>query len=289
MQIKNRITGTVPVIIHSPGLTFSRRYHKRVHAKRNPLWAYLLKHWEQASPPGQPGPDISRDLAIITWNTGFGKSLLERSLDRLGVPCTVLGRGHQNWSNPLKMALAREFLETVTTPYVLALDAYDVLVLDHPAQALQRFQEMNCDILFNAAMQFYPDFGKQNPARTGSNPYRSRPAGTSQNPVEKPVQIKRAFKNRFDLFRKKADPKCSAIKHLLSEYALKRLNTGREYRAWSDLLIRGNVCECFLFSVLNSSKNWWQSDSAAFAGPLRCHRQPSADGSAETASARHKA
>lgn len=165
MQLKNRITGTVPVIIHSPGLTFSRRYNKTVHAKRNPLWAYLLKHWEQASPPGQPGPDISRDLVIISWNTGFGKSLLERSLDRLGVPCTVLGRGHQNWSNPLKMALAREFLETVTTPYVLALDAYDVLVLDHPAKALQRFQQMNCDILFNAAMQFYPDFGKQNPEK----------------------------------------------------------------------------------------------------------------------------
>lgn len=161
MQISIRSTGTSPVIIHSPGFTLTHQHKKTAHARHNPLWKYLLKHWNQAPPPRQPGPDISRDMTIITWNTESGKSILEQSLDKLGVPYTVLGREQKNWSNTMKMDLSRKFLKTVTTPYVLALDAYDILVLDHPAKALKRFQQMDCDILFNASRIFYPDFSKQ--------------------------------------------------------------------------------------------------------------------------------
>ncbi len=84
-------------------------------------------------------------------------------MDKLGLTYTVLGRGYKNWSNPRKLDLAIKFLTTANTPYVLALDAYDVLMLRHPGEALKHFIRMNCEILFNGSKGFYPDFGREEP------------------------------------------------------------------------------------------------------------------------------
>ncbi len=147
MKVQCRITKTHPVILHAPGggPTEPLKGSHPKHQTQHPTWQTLLKHW-QKSPAPEPGPDLSRELTVITWNTSQNKSILELSLEKLGVPCKVLGRGHRNWSNSLKLEIAIKFLTTVNTPYVLALDAYDVLVIDHPVKALEHFRQSSATL-----------------------------------------------------------------------------------------------------------------------------------------------
>ena len=91
------------------------------------------------------------DLTIVTYNTYGTELLLERCLRRLGLRRhVVLGRDVEQWQWIHKIALVAEHLDRAqdTTEYVMCLDGDDVLVIEDPAIALDRFRESGCELLF---------------------------------------------------------------------------------------------------------------------------------------------
>lgn len=84
---------------------------------------------------------------------------MEESLDRLGIPCVRLGKGLKEWKNIEKIKMNHEILDSINTPYIMGLDAYDILVLRNPAEAVEKFKAIGCDMLFNGELAFYPDYG----------------------------------------------------------------------------------------------------------------------------------
>lgn len=99
------------------------------------------------------------NITIITWNNTGIKGCCELSLDKLGLDYLVLGKNIRNWRNINKITSALEVIDSIKTPYVMALDCFDVIVLRDPYEAVEKFKAMNCDMLFNGEKYFYPDYG----------------------------------------------------------------------------------------------------------------------------------
>src|SRR5829696_1385124 len=116
--ITNRIFGTRPVVFHAQG---TRLMH--------PLWPEVHDRFF-ARPPRRVGP--IPELTILTWHNGHpDMGILERSLDRLEIPCVVTGRGIEPWVNARdKPRLTRDALQAIDTPYVLGIDSGDAILID---------------------------------------------------------------------------------------------------------------------------------------------------------------
>jgi len=98
-------------------------------------------------------------ITIITWNNTEIKGCCELSLDKLGLDYLVLGKNIRNWRNINKITSALEIIDSINTPYIMALDCFDVIVLRDPYEAMEKFKTMDCDMLFNAEKIYYPDYG----------------------------------------------------------------------------------------------------------------------------------
>ena len=85
--------------------------------------------------------------------------LLEKSLDRLGVPYVVTGQGIEKWINSKhKPLLTRDALKTIETEYVMGIDSRDAIVINNPAIILNQFkQEFPCDLVFSADRLNWPN------------------------------------------------------------------------------------------------------------------------------------
>lgn len=143
MLVRNLVTGTTPCVLHRNG---------------NPVewktaWEEVVAaFFAEARQPCEPCPE----LTVLTWTNRPDKSLLERCLERWGIPCVTLGRRLPEWRNDMKLYLNVEALERVTSPYVMALDADDVLVVAGAREILERFRSFACDIVFSAEKNNWP-------------------------------------------------------------------------------------------------------------------------------------
>lgn len=143
MLIRNLITGTTPRILHRNG--------------NPPEWQ---ARWEEivaaffAETPERYDP--CPELTILTWSNRPTATLLEQCLDRCGVPYLTLGREVPEWRNDVKLYLNAAALADVSSPYVLALDGDDILVVSSPRQILADFQSFGCDILFGTERNSAP-------------------------------------------------------------------------------------------------------------------------------------
>ncbi|MFZ1980133.1 MAG: glycosyltransferase domain-containing protein, partial [Smithella sp.] len=99
------------------------------------------------------------NISIITWNNTGIKGCCELSLDNLGLDYLVLGKNIRNWRNINKITSALEVIDSINTPYIMALDCFDVIVLRDPYEAMEKFKKMDCDMLFNAEKIYFPDYG----------------------------------------------------------------------------------------------------------------------------------
>jgi len=93
------------------------------------------------------------ELTIITCNNGhLAMGMFESSLDHLGLPYSVFGRGVEPWVNSQqKPAILAAALKTIDTPYVLYADSRDALLINDPALALDCFKHrFHCEMLFGA-------------------------------------------------------------------------------------------------------------------------------------------
>lgn len=136
--ITNRLFGTHPIAAHCPGP--------------------LHDDWRRFASAVMDQPArrcLCPDVTILTWNSGERPDkpcgVLERSLEKLGVPTLVLGRGTPNWKNIRKFAITAEALSQVKTPFVIGADSCDVVFFDNPQLAVDRFRShFDCGLLFNA-------------------------------------------------------------------------------------------------------------------------------------------
>ena len=137
VRITNLLFGTQPIAAHCPG----------------PLHDDWHRFVAEALTPIAPGS--CPDATVLTWN-GFNRpekpnGLLTRSLARLGLRTLELCSSEAGWMNRDKLRLTADALEHVQTPYVIGADSCDVIFLDNPQIAVERFRaHFACDLLFNA-------------------------------------------------------------------------------------------------------------------------------------------
>ena len=151
MHVINRLFDTEPVIFHAVGpLNLS------------PLWSLIEDAAFAADPPGRSG--ARDDYTFFTWNSGARRShdkakrlgTAERCLRRLEVPHEVLGHGMNPWTNILKISTLQDGLRRVTTPYVIACDSADVLILDEPGRCVDLFEQLDADVVYIGDSSFWP-------------------------------------------------------------------------------------------------------------------------------------
>jgi len=157
MYVDNLITGTSPLIVHAPGLHHSMKKNY-IHMAINPYWMPIVKKWEREA-SNLCRKESKDELTIITWNSTGVKGYCEESLEKLGVDYLVVGKDVKNWLNVNKFTAVLEIIDSLTTPYVMALDSFDVIVLRDPYEAVDKFKKMDCDMLFNGEKNYYPEYG----------------------------------------------------------------------------------------------------------------------------------
>jgi len=144
----NRRTGQSPIVLHAPGTL-----------KRTAFWRAMTERVLGALDIRRP-PESMPTWALVTWNSGETPCLLERCCGLLGVEPVVLGRGIEHWDSTAKGALLLEWLGGLTEPpeYLIGLDGFDILLLEHPGEIVRRFREMfpKQRLLFNAAAVQWP-------------------------------------------------------------------------------------------------------------------------------------
>jgi hypothetical protein len=92
-------------------------------------------------------------LSIVTM---CAHAPLIRQLERSSVPYINPARDFDGvWSNVMKPGFILDALEKVDSPYVLILDALDV-VIDHLDDVIERFQTYGKAVLFGASLSNYP-------------------------------------------------------------------------------------------------------------------------------------
>lgn len=78
----------------------------------------------------------------------------------------------EEWQKITKLPLICNSLLNVTTPYVLILDANDVVVLkDINTQFIETFNQYNCDILFNGSQYLYPKIISAHIEKSNNSPF----------------------------------------------------------------------------------------------------------------------
>jgi len=139
------LTKDVPVLHASGGL------------KHQPVWNQMVSQFladnrlRDIAAPSRP------DLETVIINTSPESSLLERILYQIGVrDHQTLGFGLSPWRWWIKLALLRSYLRISRKPYVLYLDATDILLFTDPSVLLERFHGYDCRLLFMAESIAYP-------------------------------------------------------------------------------------------------------------------------------------
>lgn len=140
MFIKNNVTGSYPLVIHAPD--------------ESEIWHDIMRRFN-AMPCHEA--TNSDQLLIITWNN-FKTSPLEECLEKRKIPFKAMGKEVTVWNNLQKFNLNLDAIKYSNCKYAMGLDAHDVLFIGDPAEAVRRFEETDCDLLFNCETNFYPDF-----------------------------------------------------------------------------------------------------------------------------------
>jgi len=146
-MIRNTETNTAPIVFHAPGTQ-----------RKKLTWRSMRRHsFERIEHTNQHSSIPVPSYAIITWsNKPAGETCLEQSLAGWGIKPTslpkkgvapstnpifiVLRKKVKNWVNRKhKIDLTVEALKKLGVQYVIGLDAFDVVLTDHPDEIVRRF------------------------------------------------------------------------------------------------------------------------------------------------------
>jgi len=137
--MRNVRTNSEPIVYHAPGKT-----------RRLQLWGELCRTKFESEAVEVPSYDV------ITWSTDHQKSVVEKSCESLGASITVLKKDQESWSNIDKVFMTIDFARQSTAEYIIGLDAFDVVLTEHPSHIVERFADFNCELLFNASNGTWP-------------------------------------------------------------------------------------------------------------------------------------
>jgi hypothetical protein len=99
---------------------------------------------------------IPEDLTVVTWNNKKRISGLEAQLNKFQIPHVVLGKENSFWaSNRIKPKTLLK--HNFSTKYVLAMDAFDVMIIRDLSNIIDDFKNFNAKILFNATSTIWPE------------------------------------------------------------------------------------------------------------------------------------
>lgn len=140
MKIYNKRLNSNPLIVHAQGES-----HK-------------TDKWLSIVDSNQLVKNLSNEITLLTFAAGDMDFSLIKQLDASGVDfVNAVYINTENWKNTDKMKLIIESIENIKTPYILCLDAIDVLCSDDLSDLLSRFKSFDCDILYNASVINYPN------------------------------------------------------------------------------------------------------------------------------------
>lgn len=151
MKIYNKIYNTNPIILHRPGknwhdescdCSYNCRFWKNInYIFFNKKYNYENKH-----------------ATFITWNNTNEKKILEKCFKHLKIDYVCLGREISIWDNTLKMLTLYEHINNIKTKYIFGLDCFDVLFLGNVEYAIEVFEKLNCEMLFNSSPKKFPQY-----------------------------------------------------------------------------------------------------------------------------------
>jgi hypothetical protein len=145
MMLRNRQFGTAPLVVHAHGPHATKPHWQPIRD------AFFAQERRELGAP--------HDLTIITCNNGHeAMGLLESSLDLLGVPYLVTGRGIDPWVNARdKPRAILEAAKKVETELLLYADSRDAILLDDPRRIVDRFRAgFDADLVFAADRMNWP-------------------------------------------------------------------------------------------------------------------------------------
>lgn len=96
-------------------------------------------------------------ITLLTWNNGSkdpkqrNLGTFEESCGWFGQPIHALGKGIDQFRLSQKTELVHEFLKHVSTPYILAADSNDCILLDYPVNILREYlKHFSCEMVISA-------------------------------------------------------------------------------------------------------------------------------------------
>jgi hypothetical protein len=150
MRIENNKTKTWPLITHGNGPSSGSEIYKKIERA-----FFNSTHDIQKIP---------EELTVITWSIPNEEFVLGRCMEKLGCreDLHVI-----SFTKPFewigKVTKTLNYLKYIETPYVMGLDALDVIPSTDEGnlweEILKHFKEMDVDILFNAESSSWPDEG----------------------------------------------------------------------------------------------------------------------------------
>lgn len=143
MKIYNKRLNSNPLIVHAQGES-----HK-------------TDKWLSIVDSNQLVKNLSDEITLLTFASGDIDFSLIKQLDASGVDfVNAVYINTENWKNTDKIINILKAIENIETPYILCLDAIDVLCSDDLSDLLSRFKSFDCDILYNASIINYPNICK---------------------------------------------------------------------------------------------------------------------------------
>lgn len=121
---------------------------------------------------------LSSEVTVLTFVQGDKNFSLINQLNASGISyVNAIPNNIKFWKNTAKIKYIIPALETVTTPYVLCLDALDILCVEDLSELLPRFLEFDCDMVYNASKLNYPPICKDEEDSESYSPFKFMNAG----------------------------------------------------------------------------------------------------------------
>ena len=141
-MIKNTLTGSIPLICHFPGKSYKKKYSKII-------FDYMLNNINT-------NINIPETVDIVSVKTCDDECLLESQLKQKAGFFCIKASINQRWKHINKIKLLIQYIEqsSQNRPYILFLDAYDVIINDDNLTPLSTY-DIKDNIIFNAEKNFY--------------------------------------------------------------------------------------------------------------------------------------
>lgn len=160
LTVTNTLFGTNPIVLHSPG-------------PLHPDW-----HIAAAEAITEQSVRPCEDVTVIIWDgpdrPEKPNGVAQRSLERMGVKFIRAYDNRPEWTMRDKHEMTVKALREVMTPYVMGVDSGDLIFLDSPQVACDRFKDnFACELLFmstgGACWPTLPRFVEYSRSRMGAD------------------------------------------------------------------------------------------------------------------------